>query len=141
MTPTKHAKSNEFLAALANLAVLVIVAAAAAVSLIRLIDHLGPAIGDVLAFDPAKADAAGMEVRIIAWRADASSAQCVLDGRAMRKTGGSLLVETAQFEPTISFRVHWAGGRTSDDEMNCGATAELLLNQSDLMILKMVALK
>jgi len=140
MTPTKPAKPKELFIALANLAVLAIVAAASTVSIMRLVNHFGPVIGDVIAFGPAAPGAPGMDARIVVARAGtAAGATCVLDLRAMRTSGGSVMIEAMQFEPAIGFRAHWAGGRTGEGETNCGTSAELRLTQPDLVILRMGA--
>jgi hypothetical protein len=53
----------------------------------------------------------------------------------MQKSGGSLVVETAQFKPGLLFRVHWAGKRTSSDRDDCGRSADLLLNGNQISAL------
>jgi hypothetical protein len=53
---------------------------------------------------------------------------CILDVRMMQRSGGSLIIEAVQFKPDRRFRLHWAGGRTSDGQEDCGASVDLSLS-------------
>jgi hypothetical protein len=35
--------------------------------------------------------------------------------------------------------VHWAGVRSSDDDANCGVSADLLMSQDDIQLMAMAA--
>jgi len=63
----------------------------------------------------------------------------VLDLNVLRRSGGSLVVEGQVSETTGTFRVHWAGQRTSADTANCGEDAILILEKRELDILAMRA--
>ena len=139
MTPTNHDKPPDLYLALANLGVVVIIMAMAIVGMLRLVDHFLPSVGDIVAFDHTKRASPGSEARITVRPAGAASAAaCVLDVRTMWQGGGSLVIEAMRFRPSISYRVHWAGGPTSEGPTNCGSVAELLLDQSDLVTLKLM---
>jgi hypothetical protein len=60
---------------------------------------------------------------------------CVLDVGMMQKSGGSLVIEERGAISANSYRVHWAGARTSEDATNCGTEADLVLSKSDLSLL------
>ena len=52
----------------------------------------------------------------------------------MAANGGSVVVEQRSDNKRL-YRVHWAGGRTSDGPDDCGATADLMVRRVDLQLL------
>jgi hypothetical protein len=96
-----------------------------------------PRVGDILAFAPSAVAPNGDDTRLLVDRPDRFG--CVLDLNVLRRTGGSLIVETEIGGDARHFRVHWAGGRTSGDTANCGGTADLIIDRSDLDILALTA--
>src|SRR6185312_10349716 len=94
--------------------------------------------GDIVAFDPLRRVSIDSTAQLVANAAQAPSAGCVLDVRAMYAGGGSVVVEAKQPGDRPRFRVHWAGQRTSDSR-DCGDSAELLLDQDDIEALAMAA--
>jgi hypothetical protein len=65
---------------------------------------------------------------------------CVLDLAMIQKAGGSLVVEQrGSTGPDRSYRLHWAGPRTSVDREDCGTEADLVLSQMDLNALASAA--
>lgn len=95
-----------------------------------------PTLGDIVSFAdvlaaPGAIDPDG-EVVVAASRADGPVGDtCTLDSAVMEKSGGSLFVEAEGPSPRI-FRVHWAGGATSQGASDCGRSSELLLSANQL---------
>jgi hypothetical protein len=110
------------------------------IGLLRQIGELGPNVGDIVSFDPHETLSRDMQTKIAATRAgDRTGATCILDVSAMHAGGGSVVIESRQPETNSGYRVHWAGAHSSDDPANCGASADLLLNQEDIEILALAA--
>ena len=57
---------------------------------------------------------------------------CSLDPNVMAEHGGSLIVEGLQDEPTLQYRIHWAGSATSRAASDCGKSASLVVSRTDL---------
>ena len=57
----------------------------------------------------------------------------------MHANGGSVVIEAREPRASFGYRVHWAGARSSDDGTDCGASADLLMNQEDIEVLAMAA--
>ncbi|MDR3536098.1 MAG: hypothetical protein P4L71_06325 [Acetobacteraceae bacterium] len=98
---------------------------------------ISPRVGDIIAFSPERPIARDVAARLAVERP--GSAICVLDVSAMRQSGGSLIVEERQPARNPVFRVHWSGLRTTGDDRNCGADADLVLRASDLEVLALGA--
>ena len=65
---------------------------------------------------------------------------CVLDLDVLRRSGGSLVVDgKPEAAGPDTWRLHWAGERTSRDMADCGQEAELILNAADLRMLAAAA--
>jgi hypothetical protein len=118
-------------AVLACLVAALLASSVAVVSAARTID-LGPVVGDILVFRHGETLASDWE--FTATKAGATVATCSLRPAVMASRGGSLVVEQ-RFESPRSFRVHWAGGPTSDGAPNCGDNAELIVPGVDLQLL------
>jgi hypothetical protein len=123
-----HDKQNESKTSgigtvLLSVAVIALTGMVGTIGLIREVADIGPKVGDIVAFEPL----------------DQATVACVLDVRAMHAGGGSVIIESRQPMTLYGMRVHWAGARTSNDGMNCGSSAELLLNQDDIEVLAMAA--
>lgn len=140
MAQTRDDKSNELLIVLAKLSVLAIGATMSIVVMLRVVDHFRPRVGDIISFYPRKAVPPDNETSLDVTQAGAPPARsCVLNVRSMRMSGGSLIIEAEHAQPGFRYRVHWAGGSTSDALTNCGTSAELMLSQEEIGILKMAA--
>jgi hypothetical protein len=110
------------------------------IGLLREVGEVGPRVGDIVSFDPLEAFSRDMRARVAATPADGQPGiTCVLDVRAMHAAGGSVVIEARQPQTQAGYRVHWAGVRSSDDPADCGASADLLLNQEDIEVLAMAA--
>lgn len=103
--------------------------------LVLQLDEFRPKIGDIVAFAPGSQDTDMWQMNIPATMLSASGASleaCALDPNVMAETGGSLIVEGRQEEPSLQYRIHWAGSRTAKTDGNCGASASLLVSRTDL---------
>jgi hypothetical protein len=66
--------------------------------------------------------------------------ECSIEPNAIAAAGGSLVVESLQIEPSLTYRVHWAGAPTSKQAVgSCGHSADLLVSRTDLQRLANVA--
>ena len=110
------------------------------ISLVHEVGELGPKVGDLLSFDPLERMSPDMNARVPAMAADAKpGVACALDVRAMHATGGSMVIEARVPGSDFAYRVHWAGTRTTNDGSNCGSSADLQMNLSDIEVLAMAA--
>ena len=134
-----HDRNSTGLLPGALLAVVVaLVGLAGAVKKSRSAMSLGPAVGDVVQFDPQGYLPSDLHTQVVAERTDASG--CMLDLEAIHRTGGSLVVE--QRYPgngSLRYRVHWAGQGGGAGGADCGRDADLVLDDTDLELLAMAA--
>jgi len=93
-----------------------------------------PRIGDIIAFEATPKVTPGSGQRIVVHRPGAFG--CVLDLATIRQTGGSLVIEAQMAPEGSSYRLHWAGERTTADSGNCGASADLIVGWRDLEVLE-----
>jgi hypothetical protein len=135
MTPTNDIVARILFPAIAGLGCALL--ALSAVNTIAAMAHLRPHIGDIVSFTPSADQAIEDSARLIVHRPDKFG--CVLDLGVLRHGGGSLVVESQVAETSNSFRVHWAGQRTSIDNANCGAQSDLILDGQELDILALSA--
>jgi hypothetical protein len=135
MTPTNDITARFLLPAIAGLGCIIV--GLTAVHAIAAMAHIRPHIGDIVAFTPSADQLTEDGTRLIVRRS--SQFGCILDLSVMRQSGGSLVVESQITEKAGSFRVHWAGQRTSADTANCGTNADLILDGQELDILAISA--
>jgi hypothetical protein len=114
-----------------------VVSVALALNVFIRLAHTTPHVGDIVAFRPSMIALDNDDTRLLVHRQDQFG--CVLDLNVLRRSGGSLILETRLGTETSGFRAHWAGARTSDDPGNCGSDADLILDRLDLDILSMSA--
>lgn len=120
------------------LAVVTMLAAASAVgSLARQAAEMGPQVGDMVAFNPARSSPFESTAHLTAERS--AQVSCVLDMAVLQRSGGSLVVEQRGVGPDRLYRLHWAGPRTAEDATNCGSDADLLVSRTDMSTITMVA--
>jgi len=103
--------------------------------LVLQLDEFRPKIGDIVVFKPGSEDTDTWQMSIPATMmsvAHAPVAACSLDPNVMATDGGSLVVEGRQDEPSLLYRIHWAGMRTTKDSGNCGPSADLTVSRTDL---------
>jgi hypothetical protein len=131
-------KSSGLLPAALLAFVVALVGLAGAVKLARTAVDFGPAVGDIVRFDPQGYLPVDIHTQVTAARADTSG--CVLDLEAIHRNGGSLIVE--QRYPgsgSARYQVHWAGPRSSEGASDCGHDADLMLDDTNLELLAMAA--
>lgn len=118
--------------------VVALVGLAGAVRIARTAVELGPAVGDIVQFDPRSYLPVDVHTQVAATRADTTA--CMLDLETIHGNGGSLIVEQRYIgDGGPSFRVHWAGERTSQGGTDCGRAADLMLDDANLDLLAMAA--
>lgn len=93
-----------------------------------------PRVGDIVTFTPD--GFTGKGDRILVHRPGALA--CMLDLGLMGRGGGSVVVEQRIPGAEPTYRLHWAGPRTSADAADCGTSAELLLGERDVQALAAV---
>jgi hypothetical protein len=103
--------------------------------LVLQLDEFRPKLGDIVAFRPGSQDADMWQMTIPATLVSATGMPvtgCSLDPNAMAAEGGSLVVEGLQNQPSLQYRVHWAGSATAKTTGSCGDAADLLVSRTDL---------
>jgi len=103
--------------------------------LVLQLDEFRPKLGDIVVFKPGSQDADMWQMTIPATMVSAAGASiggCSLDPNAMAEQGGSLVVEGLQAQPSLQYRVHWAGASSAKAAGGCGAVADLLVTRTDL---------
>lgn len=110
-------------------AVVLMLASMGCVAVLVVAGFSAPRVGDVIMFRPGTP--VDMTVNFEAHRTG-TGAGCVLDPDVMVNGGGSLVVE-ARSRLQSAYQVHWAGGRTADGTSDCGRSADLMVNKSDLL--------
>jgi hypothetical protein len=121
------------------LAVLTVLAAGTGVaSLARQAAELGPSVGDIIAFDPARQVGFDGAAQLTAQRP--GQADCILDLRLLQRTGGSLVLEGRTAPPDRLYTAHWSGGHTSNvKSADCGIDTNLTLSRLDVTALMAAA--
>jgi hypothetical protein len=90
-----------------------------------------PRIGHIIAFEPSPDAQTVIGARLVVHRRDKSD--CILDLDVLRRSGGSLVVESQV--PSAGYSAHWAGARTSNDALDCGTDADLIVRRQYLNVL------
>jgi hypothetical protein len=109
------------------------------IGLLHQVAEFGPKVGDIVTFDPLDPMSRDMKAQVTASPINQPGRTCLLDVRTMHAAGGSLVIEARMPQPQPGFRVHWAGGGSSDGSGNCGGSADLVIDQQDIEILAMAA--
>ncbi|HUB12488.1 MAG TPA: hypothetical protein VMB34_11055 [Acetobacteraceae bacterium] len=112
---------------------------AGAVKIAQTAATFGPAVGDIVQFQPQSRTPVDVTTQINATRV--GGAACMLDVDILHRIGGSLVVEERLpgAPDTPRYRVHWAGQRSANGTRNCGGQADLMLDESNLDVLAMAA--
>jgi hypothetical protein len=140
MTPANDDRLNELYDALVVIGLIALGATLMIGAMLRLEDNLAPHVGDIIAFGPARQIAPGVQEPITVTPVGRpAAAACVLDLRIMLASGGSMVIKATQPKPNRSYRVDWAGPRTGDGRADCGAKAEFLLSQAEIVALRLGA--
>jgi hypothetical protein len=104
----------------------------AAVQIARSVE-VGPHVGDIVSFRPGAQLGYAQETEIAVQQPEHAGGTCILRPAVVALRGGSLVVEAKEPSRPPSYRVHWAGVRTSNGATDCGANAELTLSMPDLL--------
>jgi hypothetical protein len=112
-------------------------ATAIAVNAVVTMVRAAPHIGDIVAFAPSVEAPSDETTRLVVHRQNRS--ECVLDLNVLRRSGGSMIIETESAALPGGFAAHWAGVRTSEDASNCGGDADLTIDHRVLDILALAA--
>ncbi len=113
----------------AAVAVVCLLGGITTVAVMNAATHPTAHLGDIVAFSATGTETVTADVRLLVHRQDRFG--CVLDINVLRRSGGSLIVES-RVGPGRHFRVHWAGARTTDDTASCGEQADLIVESDDL---------
>jgi hypothetical protein len=132
-------KSAGFGSILLGMTALALACMVGTIGLLHQVAEFGPKVGDIVTFDPLDPMSHDMKAQITAAPVDRPGQTCLLDVRAMHTAGGSVIIEARMPRPQPGFRVHWAGGSSSEGSDNCGDNADLLVDQQDIEILAMAA--
>lgn len=113
------------------------IAALSAVKAIASMTYVAPNIGDIVSFAPSIEQTFEDGTRLTVRRTDQSG--CVLDLATIRKSGGSLVIESQLMDAVGHFRTHWAGEHTAMGSDNCGHDTDLILGGRELDLLALSA--
>ena len=92
-----------------------------------------PRIGSIIAFERSARVNTDKGIRLMVHHVNGGA--CTLDLNVIRRSGGSLVVESQTAGEAAAFRVHWAGARTSDDDADCGLDADLAVKRHYLDVM------
>jgi hypothetical protein len=140
MRPRYGRKANEWQtlatgAVAAGLLVVTIIGAS-----LRLATSMSARTGDIIRLNPTDPPVSDSEARVPAIViGDGPDRVCMFDLRVMELSGGSVVIEATRFDPVLSYLVHWAGVRTSNDASDCGHAAELRVSADAIAALSMAA--
>jgi hypothetical protein len=133
-----HGKTSSGLLTAALLAIVVsLIGVAGVVKLAQTAVNLGPDVGDVISFDTKAVMPGDMQSQTVLARD--RDGECMLDLDTLHNTGGSLIIEARVAGKPALYQVHWAGKQSSPGQYNCGSSAELTLDDSNLDMLAMAA--
>ena len=96
------------------------------------LDEFRPEVGDIVVFRPPSQNPIVSQMTVPAAATSFHGAECSLDPNVIAEEGGSMIVEGRQDEPSLLYRVHWAGSKTALASGNCGGSAGLLMSRADL---------
>jgi len=141
--PVRHDRETSLTTAILTLAAGALLTVVTGLWIMLQLEQFGPAVGGIIVFRPDTAAGERWSVRAALAEPAAGVARdprhCVLSPAAMARRGGSLLVEARRMSRPPEYRVHWAGGSTNFGTDDCGATADLVLERTELMRLANVA--
>lgn len=107
---------------------------------LRLATSMSARTGDIIRLSPTDPPVSDSEARFpVIVIGDGPERACMFDLRVMELSGGSIVIEATRFDPVLSYRVHWAGVRTSNDATDCGRAAELRVSADGIAALSMAA--
>jgi hypothetical protein len=133
-----HGKTSSGLLTASLLAVVVLLTGlAGVVKLAQTAVNLAPRVGDMISFDTNAVLAGDMQSQTVL--AHDGERDCMLDLDTLHKTGGSLIVEARTPGNGAAYQVHWAGTQSSPGQYDCGSSAELTMDATNLDLLAVAA--
>ena len=93
---------------------------------------ISPNVGDILVFRPNARLATDWSFDVA--RSAEPTSRCIMKPDVMAAGGGSVVIEERLNGPH-SYRVHWAGTRSSDGSFDCGRSADLIVSGPDMQLL------
>lgn len=97
---------------------------------LQLAEQLKPTVGDIADFSSRLMTDGLPSVSVTAKQAGRT---CVLASDVMARDGGSFVVVARPPAANGAYLIHWAGAHTSGGAADCGASADLLVSESDLL--------
>jgi hypothetical protein len=148
--PNRHPRNDEsepgqtpFAAWMSVVAVVAIMAAGCLSTFMVLqLGQFRPKVGDIVVFRPHSQDTDTWQMAVPATQVAADGRvgpECSIDPNVAADGGGSIVVEGQISEPSVLYRVHWAGTATGLAAANCGNDADLLVSRTDLQRLASAA--
>jgi hypothetical protein len=105
--------------------------------------QIGPDIGEIVSFDPQNGprywSQPGIPAVYVKSSGDVTPRGCILMPPVLAADGGSFVIEAKETTRPPSFRVHWSGLHTALDSADCGRSADLVLQLTQLRALATVA--
>jgi hypothetical protein len=133
-----HGKNSSGLLSGALLAIVIsLTGVAGAVKIAETAVNLGPGVGDIISFDTMAKMPGDLDSQVVA--AQSGGRECMLDLGTLHRDGGSLIVEARVPGNQPAYQVHWAGKQSSASQYNCGSSAELTVDATNLNLLAMAA--
>ena len=109
------------------------------------LEQFGPSVGGIIVFKPDSTATERWSVEATMADTDAGlpmadqGRRCTLSPSVMAAQGGSMVIEARRMSRPPLFRVHWIGGHTDMAARDCGTTADIVLERTDLVRLANVA--
>ncbi len=104
------------------------------------LEQYGPAVGGIIVFRPdtTATERWSVNANIIASARfglpePGMEKRCILSPAVMSGRGGSLVIEARRLDRPPVYRVHWTGDHTGNGPGDCGRSADLILERTDLM--------
>ena len=102
--------------------------------------QIGPDVGEIVSFNPQNGPRYWSQPGIAAVATvHGKPRECVLMPSVMAQFGGSLVIEAKELSHPPAFRAHWSGRHTATGPTDCGKSADLTLQLTQLRALANVA--
>jgi hypothetical protein len=139
-----HDRSGDTMATGLVVGAVLVLFAIAGTALAHQVQSLGPGVGDIVGFHPGGQPPRDLRRDVQAYVAEPTDpahppATCILRTQTLIQSGGSIVVEAVDLSNPAGFRIHWAGGPTSDEKAACPGDASLYVSQDALVTLATAA--